>query len=156
MPRSLPFPKGRRRNRDASNDPDGENRILQSLSLNDPVLLQPQLKLIDLKRGPVRQAAVAQRPSGSTFGDLTDKLTMFRVTVHEVRPVRSLSHQSAHQAARARRAHHRLARRASCRLSDQAAASISDQCQARCPGLPKVIRKRSPLAAHFRLPGFVG
>jgi len=80
MPRSLPFPKGRRRNRDASNDPDGENRILQSLSLNDPVLLQPQLKLIDLKRGPVRQAAVAQRPSGSTFGNLTDKLTMFRVT----------------------------------------------------------------------------
>jgi hypothetical protein len=37
--------------------PTGENRILQSLSLNDLVLLQPQLKLIDLKRGLVRQAA---------------------------------------------------------------------------------------------------
>jgi CRP-like cAMP-binding protein len=39
--------------------PTGENRILQSLSLNDLSLLRPQLKLIDLKRGTVLHEAGA-------------------------------------------------------------------------------------------------
>jgi CRP-like cAMP-binding protein len=39
--------------------PTGENRILQSLSLNDLSLLRPQLKLIELKRGTVLHEAGA-------------------------------------------------------------------------------------------------
>jgi CRP-like cAMP-binding protein len=60
MPRSLPFPKGRWRNRGAPNDSDGGgNRILQRLPPNDLSLLRPQLKLIDLEQGTILHEAGA-------------------------------------------------------------------------------------------------